>query len=150
MLDGLPNSTPTTYNTLDPKSNVERGTPMNSNDYGQTVAENQQRYLEELSDFLRIPSISTLSEHRGDVDRAAQWVANDLKRSGMENVRIIETAGHPLIYADWLHAPGQPTLLIYGHYDVQPPDPLNEWQTPPFEPSVRNGNLYARGSSDDK
>lgn len=123
---------------------------MTTNDYGQLVAENEQRYLDELSNFLRIPSVSTLSQHRGDIDRAAQWVADDLKRSGMENVRVIETTGHPLVYADWLHAPDQPTLLIYGHYDVQPPDPLNEWQTAPFEPSVRNGNLYARGSSDDK
>ncbi len=110
----------------------------------------QQRYLEELSDFLRIPSVSTLSQHKPDVQRAAQWVADDLRRSGMENVRVIETKGHPLVYADWLHVPGQPTLLIYGHYDVQPPDPLDEWQSPPFEPSLRNGNLYARGSADDK
>jgi acetylornithine deacetylase/succinyl-diaminopimelate desuccinylase-like protein len=114
------------------------------------LSTDQQRYLNELSNFLRIPSISTLSEHKGDVQRAAQWVAGDLKRSGMENVHVILTAGHPLVYAEWLHAPGQPTVLIYGHYDVQPPDPLNEWQTPPFEPSLRNGVLYARGSSDDK
>jgi acetylornithine deacetylase/succinyl-diaminopimelate desuccinylase-like protein len=123
---------------------------MSTNDYARTVAENQGRYLEELSDFLRIPSVSTLSEHKGDVVRAAQWVADDLKRSGMENVRVIETQGHPLVYADWTHAPGQPTLLIYGHYDVQPPDPLNEWKTPPFEPSVRDGNVFARGAADDK
>lgn len=113
----------------------------------------EQRYLDELSDFLRIPSISTLSEHKGDVQRAAQWVADDLRRSGMENVRVIEThgaQGHPLVYADWLHANGQPTILVYGHYDVQPPDPLDEWETPPFKPSLRNGNLYARGSADDK
>jgi acetylornithine deacetylase/succinyl-diaminopimelate desuccinylase-like protein len=113
----------------------------------------QQRYLDELSEFLRIPSISTLSQNKGDVRRAAEWVANDLRRSGMEHVQSIEThgpMGHPLVYADWLHAEGQPTIMIYGHYDVQPPDPLNEWQSPPFEPTLRGGNLFARGSADDK
>ena len=113
----------------------------------------QQGYLDELSEFLRIPSVSTLSENKGDVRKAAEWVANDLKRSGIENVRLIETdgpMGHPLVYGDWLHDEGQPTILIYGHYDVQPPDPLNEWKTPPFEPTLRDGNLFARGSADDK
>src|SRR3982751_4714967 len=123
---------------------------MSASKYGQLVEENRQRYVEELSDFLRIPSISTLSEHKGDILRAAEWVAGRLRQAGMENIRLIETGGHPLVYGDLLHAPGQPTILIYGHYDVQPPDPLNEWQSPPFEPSIRNGNLYARGSSDDK
>jgi acetylornithine deacetylase/succinyl-diaminopimelate desuccinylase-like protein len=123
---------------------------MSATEYGQRVADDQQRYLEELTDFLRIPSVSTLSEHKGDVQRAAQWVADDLKRSGMENVRLIGTRGHPLVYADWLHAEGQPILLVYGHYDVQPPDPLDEWQSGPFEPTVRDGNIYARGSADDK
>jgi acetylornithine deacetylase/succinyl-diaminopimelate desuccinylase-like protein len=123
---------------------------MTTNNHAQAIAENQGRYLDELNEFLRIPSISTLSEHKGDIRRAAQWVADDLTRSGMENVRLIESQGNPLVYADWLHAPGQPTLLIYGHYDVQPPDPLNEWKTPPFEPSLRDGNLFARGSADDK
>ena len=74
----------------------------------------------------------------------------ELKRIGMENVRIIETKGHPLVYADWLHAAGKPTVLLYGHYDVQPPDPLDEWHSPPFEPTERDGNLYARGAVDDK
>ncbi|MGA7730687.1 MAG: dipeptidase [Chloroflexia bacterium] len=113
----------------------------------------QQRYLDELSEFLRIPSVSTLTENKGDVRRAAEWVAEDLRRSGVENVRLIETdgpMGHPLVYGDWLHAEGQPTILIYGHYDVQPPDPLDEWKTPPFEPTLREGNLFARGSADDK
>ncbi len=113
----------------------------------------EQRYLDELSEFLRIPSISTLSQNKGDVRRAAEWVAADLGRSGMENVRLIETdgpQGHPLVYGDWLHAEGQPTIMIYGHYDVQPPDPLNEWTSPPFEPTLRDGNLFARGSADDK
>src|SRR5689334_14496640 len=123
---------------------------MASTDYSSSVQGNRERYLDELKEFLRIQSISTLSEHKGDVRRAAEWVANDLRRSGMENVRVIDTAGHPLVYADYLHAPGQPTLLIYGHYDVQPPDPLDEWKSPPFEPEVRDGDLYARGAADDK
>jgi acetylornithine deacetylase/succinyl-diaminopimelate desuccinylase-like protein len=123
---------------------------MSASKYEHLVEENRQRYVEELSDFLRIPSVSTLSAHKGDVVRAAEWVAERLRQAGMENVRLIETEGHPLVYADLLHEPGQPTLLIYGHYDVQPPDPLNEWRSPPFEPSIRDGNLYARGASDDK
>lgn len=106
--------------------------------------------LAELAEFLRIPSISTLPAHAADTQRAAQWVAAYLQRAGLEHVALLPTAGHPLVYADWLHAPQQPTLLIYGHYDVQPPDPLAAWQTPPFEPTIRDGNLYARGASDDK
>ena len=114
------------------------------------VRENQDRLLEELKTFLKIPSISTLPEHKGDVDRAARFVADSLGTAGMENIEIIPTAGHPLVYADWMHAPGKPTVLCYGHYDVQPPDPLDLWVTPPFEPTIRDGNLYARGSADDK
>ena len=114
------------------------------------VHDNENRLLEELKTFLRIPSISTLPEHKPDVDRAAQFVADGLKTAGMENVEIIQTALHPLVYADWMHAPGKPTVLMYGHYDVQPPDPLHLWDTPPFEPTIRNGNLYARGAADDK
>jgi acetylornithine deacetylase/succinyl-diaminopimelate desuccinylase-like protein len=106
--------------------------------------------LEELKQFLRIPSISTLPEHAADVRRAAEFTADALRRAGLENVEIIETARHPLVYADWLHAPGQPTVLCYGHYDVQPPDPLELWHTAPFEPTERDGHLYARGSADDK
>ena len=112
--------------------------------------QNQQRFLAELKELLRIPSISTLAEHKGDVERAADYVASELRRLGMENVAVIATKGHPLLYADWLHAPGKPTVLCYAHYDVQPPDPLNEWITPPFEPDERNDNLYARGAVDDK
>ena len=112
--------------------------------------ENQKRFLNELKELLRIPSISTLSEHKDDVRRAADFVAGELRRIGMQNVEIIATDGHPLIYADWLNAPGKPTVLMYAHYDVQPPDPLNEWTTPPFEPAERNNNLYARGAVDDK
>jgi acetylornithine deacetylase/succinyl-diaminopimelate desuccinylase-like protein len=114
------------------------------------VEQNQSRLLEELKTFLRIPSVSTLPDHFADVRRAAQFVADSLKSAGLENIEIISTAKHPLVYADWLHAPGKPTVLCYGHYDVQPPDPLNEWISPPFEPTVRDGNLYARGSADDK
>jgi acetylornithine deacetylase/succinyl-diaminopimelate desuccinylase-like protein len=114
------------------------------------VRENQDRLLDELKSFLKIPSISTLPEHKGDIDRAARFVADSLGAAGLENVEIIPTAGHPLVYADWLHAPGKPTVLCYGHYDVQPPDPLDLWITPPFEPTIREGNLYARGSADDK
>jgi acetylornithine deacetylase/succinyl-diaminopimelate desuccinylase-like protein len=116
--------------------------------------QNQPRFLNELKDLLRIPSISTLPEHAGDVRRAAETLASEMGRIGLENVRLIETeAGktrHPLVYGEWLKAAGKPTVLCYGHYDVQPPDPLDEWLTPPFEPTERNGNLYARGAVDDK
>jgi acetylornithine deacetylase/succinyl-diaminopimelate desuccinylase-like protein len=116
--------------------------------------QNQPRFLNELKALLRIPSISTLPEHKGDCRQAAEAVAAELKRIGMENVRLIETDGHPLVYGDWLHAAGKPgrkpTVLVYGHYDVQPPDPLDEWLSPPFEPTERDGNLYARGAVDDK
>jgi acetylornithine deacetylase/succinyl-diaminopimelate desuccinylase-like protein len=112
--------------------------------------QNQPRFLDELKALLRIPSISTLPEHKGDCRQAAESVAAELKRIGMQNLRLIETEGHPLVYADWLHAVGKPTALIYGHYDVQPPDPLDEWLSPPFEPTERDGNLYARGAVDDK
>src|ERR1700744_3427780 len=110
----------------------------------------QARFLEELKSLLRIPSISTLPEHAGDVRRAAESLARELERIGLEHVRVIETSGHPLVYGDWLHAAGKPTCLAYGHYDVQPPDPLDEWLTPPFEPTERDNNLYARGAVDDK
>src|SRR5215475_4858665 len=112
--------------------------------------QNQQRFLGELKDLLRIPSVSTAPEHKDDVRRAAEFVANGLRTAGMENVEIIPTKKHPLIYADWLHAPGKPTVLCYAHYDVQPAEPLNEWITPPFEPTERNQNIYARGAVVDK
>ena len=123
--------------------------------------ENKGRFLEELKALLRIPSVSTDPEHVGDVRRAAEFIALELKRIGMENVRLVETTtterkGHPLVYADWLHAaPGadgkpKPTVLCYGHYDVQPTEPFDEWTSPPFEPTERDGNLYARGAVDDK
>lgn len=116
----------------------------------QYARENHARFLDELKALLRIPSVSTLPEHKDDCQKAAEFLAAELKRIGMENVRIIKTDGHPLVYADWLHAAGKPTALVYGHYDVQPPDPLDEWLSPPFEPAERNGNLYARGAVDDK
>jgi acetylornithine deacetylase/succinyl-diaminopimelate desuccinylase-like protein len=114
------------------------------------VKENEVRFLEELKDFLRIPSISTLPENNEATHRAADFVVDHLVAAGLENVELIETERHPLVYADWLHAPGKPTVLCYGHFDVQPPDPLELWESPPFEPAERNGNLYARGSADDK
>ena len=114
------------------------------------VAQHKTRLLDELNELIRIPSISTAPEHVDDVQRAAKFVADALGKAGLENVEIIPTERHPLVYADWLHAPGKPTVLCYGHYDVQPADPLELWHTPPFEPTLRDGNLYARGSSDDK
>jgi acetylornithine deacetylase/succinyl-diaminopimelate desuccinylase-like protein len=114
------------------------------------VEKNAARLLDELLTFLKIPSISTSPEHKEDVAAAAQFVADALTNAGMENVEVIATAKHPLVYADWLHAPGKPTVLCYGHYDVQPPDPLELWKSPPFEPEIRGGNIYARGACDDK
>ncbi len=107
-------------------------------------------YLEGLKTFLRIPSISTLSEHKPDIRRAAEFVRQELEKAGLEQAQLIEGAGNPLVYAEWLGSPGKPTVLFYGHYDVQPPDPLDEWKSPPFEPDIRNNNIYARGSADDK
>ncbi|MFW6184864.1 MAG: dipeptidase [Chloroflexota bacterium] len=111
----------------------------------------QERRLEELIEFLCIPSVSTKPEHDEDTRSAAQWLARAMREAGLENVQLFETAGHPLVYGDWLHAgPLAPTVLIYGHYDVQPAEPLDEWHTRPFEPEVRDDFLYARGASDDK
>lgn len=114
------------------------------------LGEHQHRYLHELLDFLRIPSISSLPQHAADVERAAAWVADRLAAAGMENIQILATGGHPVVYADWLHADGKPTILIYGHFDTQPVDPLDLWTAPPFEPVVRDGCAYARGATDDK
>src|SRR3954453_11900862 len=115
------------------------------------LQENKARQLSELQDWLRIPSISTLSSHKGDVLRAAEWLAADMRQAGLENIEVIKTDTQPMVYADWLHAGKEkPTILIYGHFDVQPVDPLNLWQTPPFEPTVRGDDLYARGACDDK
>ncbi|WP_028612249.1 dipeptidase [Paenibacillus harenae] len=110
----------------------------------------RERHLEELNEFLTIPSISALSEHKQDMIKAAEWVAAKLETAGLEKIEIIPTDGHPIVYAEHIHAPGKPTVLIYGHYDVQPVDPLHLWKTPPFEPAIRDGKLYARGATDDK
>ncbi|HEV2446411.1 MAG TPA: dipeptidase [Candidatus Sulfopaludibacter sp.] len=107
-------------------------------------------FLEGLKAFLRIPSISTLSEHKPDIRRAAEFAMNELRAAGMTSAELIEGEGNPLVYAEWLGAPGKPTILFYGHYDVQPAEPLDEWKSPPFEPEVRGDNIYARGSADDK
>jgi acetylornithine deacetylase/succinyl-diaminopimelate desuccinylase-like protein len=116
----------------------------------QFIDEQRNAYLDDLVRFLTIPSISTLNVHRPDMDRAAAFVREQLVEAGMDNVRLIELGGPPLVTGEWLGAPGKPTILIYGHYDVQPVDPLNEWQSPPFEPTIRDGNIYARGATDDK
>ena len=111
---------------------------------------NHERYLAELKEFLAIPSVSTLSEHKPDMQRAAEWIAKQLSGIGFKNVEIMLTGGHPVVYGEWLGKPGKPTALVYGHYDVQPVDPLNEWTTPPFEPTVRGNDIFARGASDMK
>src|SRR5579872_3003432 len=103
-----------------------------------------------LTAFLRWPSISASPDHAGDVRACAEWLATELEATGLENVQLWETAGHPCVYAQWLHASGAPTVLLYGHYDVQPPEPLELWESPPFEATIRDGQLYARGSTDDK
>jgi len=107
------------------------------------------KLLEGLKTFLRIPSVSTLSQHKPDIQRAAEFVREELQSAGLA-AELIEGDGNPLVYGEWLGAPGKPTVLFYGHYDVQPPDPLDEWKSPPFEPEVRGDNLFARGSADDK
>ena len=114
------------------------------------INEHKGPFLDDLKDWLRIPSISTLPEHVGDVERAAEYVAEHIRQIGLEQVSVFKTQGHPVVYGEWLKASGKPTVLLYGHYDVQPVDPIDLWETPPFEPTERNGNLYARGSSDDK
>ena len=111
---------------------------------------NREKYLEELKALLAIPSISALPEHKEDVKRCATWCADEMRKIGLQNVHLIDTPGNPVVYGDWLGAPGAPTVLFYGHYDVQPVDPLELWESPPFEATVRDGELYARGSADDK
>ena len=111
---------------------------------------NQAQALEELVEFLRIPSVSTSESSVGEVARAASWVSDRLKRAGMENIEMFPTGVHSCVYGDWLHAPGKPTVLIYGHFDVQPEDPVELWHSPPFEPVIKDGRIYARGASDMK
>ena len=114
------------------------------------LEQTRERGLHELEEFLRIPSISSQPEHADDVRRAAGYLAEQYVRVGLQNAEVIETSGHPVVYADWLKATGKPTVLLYGHYDVQPVDPLDLWEKPPFEPQRHDGQLFARGSSDDK
>ena len=114
------------------------------------IEKNEDRYVDELISWLKIPSISTLSEYADDVRDAGNWVRKKLGNIGFPVVEFIEGDGHPLVYAEWLGHADQPTLLIYGHYDVQPVDPLEEWHNSPFEPVIENGNIYARGATDDK
>jgi len=114
------------------------------------LEDNGSRYLDELFEFLRIPSISSLAEHAGDVRQAADWVAERLKAAGIEAIEVLPTGGHPVVYGQWLHASGGPTILIYGHFDIQPVDPIELWSQPPFEPVIKDDRLYARGASDDK
>lgn len=123
---------------------------MNAQMIDEYFKNHREEHLEELKAFLRIPSISSLSEHKDDVRKGAEWLRDAMEKAGLENAKVFETEGHPVVYADWLHAEGKPTVLVYGHYDVQPVDPLNLWETPPFDPQVRDNKLYARGASDDK
>lgn len=111
---------------------------------------NRDEHLDQLKQFLRIPSISALTVHKEDMKTAAEWLASSLKDIGLENISIDETKGLPVVYADWMYAEGKPTILVYGHYDVQPVDPLNLWDSEPFDPQVRDNKLFARGASDDK
>ena len=120
------------------------------NDVIDLININRDRYVDELKSYLAIPSISALPEHAEDVRACAEWTAAEMKRVGLEHVRVIDTPGNPVVYGDWLHADGAPTILFYGHYDVQPVDPLELWESPPFEATVREGEIYARGAADDK
>lgn len=120
---------------------------MNLSEY---IESKREDHLNELKEFLRIPSVSTKSEHKGDIEKSAHWVAQKLRNAGFENVEIEPTKMHPLVYGESLHAPGKPTILFYGHYDVQPAEPLHLWTSPAFDPTVRDGNLYCRGAVDDK
>src|SRR3977135_2494707 len=110
----------------------------------------QDQHLTELKEFLRIPSVSAKSEHKPDIERAARWVSEKLGAAGFKKVEIVSTSMHPWVYAESLEAPGKPTILFYGHYDVQPAEPLDLWTSPAFEPTVRKGNLFGRGTADDK
>jgi len=114
------------------------------------LQENSVQFLEQLFEFLRIPSISSQPEHKNDVQRAAEWVSARLQQAGIEDVQILSTGGHPVVYGQWMHANGKPTILIYGHFDTQPVDPIELWSDPPFEPVVKENRVYARGATDDK
>src|ERR1700675_845274 len=114
------------------------------------IESRREEHLNELKEFLRIPSVSTKSEHKPDIERAARWVADKLRGAGLEKIEIVPTKMHPLVYGESLNAPGKPTILFYRHYDVQPAEPLDLCTTPAFEPAVRDGNLFGRGTADDK
>jgi acetylornithine deacetylase/succinyl-diaminopimelate desuccinylase-like protein len=114
------------------------------------IQNNINSFQEELKEFLSIPSISMLPEHKDDINRCADYVAGKLRSAGMSRVEIFKTEGHPIVYGEWLGAPGKPVVLIYGHYDVQPAEPLELWETPPFEPVIKDGKIFARGATDDK
>jgi len=129
------------------KGLIRKSVPMT---LAELIDSRRDQHLAELNEFLRIPSVSAKSEHKPDVEHAAHWVADNLRSAGFKTVEIVPTALHPLVYAESLNAPGKPTVLFYGHYDVQPAEPLHLWTSPAFEPNVRNGNLYARGTADDK
>lgn len=116
----------------------------------QYIEHNRTNFLEDIKTFLTIPSVSTKPENKPDMERCASWLVQYLRQLGMNNVQIFPTEGHPIVYADWLNVPGKPTVLFYGHYDVQPAEPLELWTSPPFEGTVRDGNLFARGATDDK
>jgi len=110
----------------------------------------RKKFVSELTEFLRFPSVSSQPERAGDVKKCATWLARHLQRIGLDHVRVIPTRGNPIVYASWRRAPGRPTLIIYGHYDVLPGEPLSAWRTPPFTPTLRNNTLHARGAADDK
>ena len=105
---------------------------------------------DELMAFARIPTVGVITEHRDDMRAGAEWLAARMRGLGLEHAEVSETGGHPLVYADWLHAEGAPTVIVYGHYDVQPADPLDEWTRPPFEPRIEDGRIFGRGVADDK
>src|SRR5580700_3201442 len=126
---------------------MSRGPHMTLTEY---IDSKREAHLNELNEFLRIPSVSAQSEHKPDIERAAKWVAEKLRAAGLDNVEILPTKMHPLVYGESLRAPGKPTILFYGHYDVQPAEPLDLWTTPAFDPNVRDGKLFGRGTADDK
>ena len=110
----------------------------------------RDRYVDELKQYLAIPSVSALPQHQARCAAGGRWSADHMRAIGLENARLIETAGNPIVFGEWLNAPGAPTILFYGHYDVQPVDPIELWESPPFEATVREGEIYARGAADDK
>ena len=121
-----------------------------SNPLDTYIEKNKDRFLNELFELLKFPSVSSLSEHKGDMDDCAGWLCNHLETIGLNNCRVYPTDKHPAVYGEWLGAEGKPTLLVYGHYDVQPVDPLNLWDSPPFEPVIKDDKIFARGAVDDK